>query len=282
MTLHDAIVQVLNNTNRVMTTSEIAVELNKTKTYQKRDGSAITSFQIHGRTKNYPQLFDRNKSMVSLKGKIIIPQMKPDKKVVGEIKSTLITNIDFDLEDVAKRLMDESLFKSAKNIDLNAPSSPGIYCVRIKNMDALPKPFDAELKKRKHNIVYIGIATQSLNKRMLNQELRANGHGTFFRSLGAVLGYRPPINSLANKKNKRNYKFSVSDSANIINWINENLMINWVVQSSGLEEIETTLLRKHKPLLNLAKNPEALIELSALRKECVDIANGKFIAKSKN
>ena len=275
MTLHDAIVQVLNNTNRVMTTSEIAVELNKTKTYQKRDGSAITSFQIHGRTKNYPQMFDRNKSMVSLKGKIIIPQAVAVKKIVGEIKSTYPTNIDFGTEELSKRLMDESMFKSAKNIDQNVPHRQGMYCVRIKNIDVLPKPFNAELKKRKHNIVYIGIATQSLNKRMLNQELRANGHGTFFRSLGAVLGYRPPLNSLANKKNKRNYKFSVSDSANIINWINENLTINWMEQNSCLEEIETTLIRKYKPLFNLAKNPAAMLDLSAIRKECVDIANGR-------
>ncbi|MDA3904958.1 MAG: hypothetical protein PF484_02670 [Bacteroidales bacterium] len=275
MTLHNAIVEVLKTANRTMSTSEIALVLNRTKAYEKKDRSEITAFQIHGRTRNYSHLFDRNKSMVSLKGKMNIPQAELVNKVVGEIKSALTTNNNFDIEDIVKRLMEVSKFKSAKNIDENVPFCPGIYCIRIKNIDALPKPFDVELKKRKHNIVYIGIATQSLNKRMLNQELRANGHGTFFRSLGAVLGYRPPLNSLVNKNNKRNYKFSALDSALIIKWINESLTINWVEQSSDLEEIETILIRKNKPLLNLAKNPEALLELSLLRKECVDIANGK-------
>ncbi|MCF6171501.1 MAG: hypothetical protein L3J66_11040 [Bacteroidales bacterium] len=170
--------------------------------------------------------------------------------------------------------MNETSYKSVKDIDFIVSSKPGMYCIKIRNINALPKPFNTELKIRKHNIIYIGIATQSLNKRMLNQELRANGHGTFFRSLGAVLGYKPPINSLAEKKNKRNYKFSAADEARIIDWINENLLVNWVEQNSSLEETETALVRKHKPLLNLAKNPSAMPELSMLRKVCVDVANG--------
>lgn len=49
-----------------MTTSEIAKELNKNKWYQKRDGTPITPFQIHGRTKNYSHIFRRKGSSVSL------------------------------------------------------------------------------------------------------------------------------------------------------------------------------------------------------------------------
>lgn len=275
MTLHEAIIEVLKTAGRPMTTSEIAVVLNKTKSYQKKDRTLITSFQIHGRTKNYPWLFIKDKSTVSLVDNNKISSPNPEKKIQAKMKLIAKSKNDFDLEKAESELIDESNFKSAQTIDNLVPNSPGIYCIRINDIDDLPNPFGEELQKREHNIIYFGIATQSLNRRMLNQELRANGHGTFFRSLGAVLGYRPPINSLAKKKNKRNYKFSASDSANIINWINENLMINWVVQSSGLEEIETTLIRKYKPLLNLAKNPEAMIELSAIRKECVDIANGR-------
>jgi hypothetical protein len=169
--------------------------------------------------------------------------------------------------------MSESNFKSAKIIDSTVPSNPGMYCIRIKNIDTLPVLFNTELKKRGHNIIYIGIATKSLNKRMLNQELRAKGHGTFFRSLGAILGYKPPAGSLINKKNKRNYKFSNTDETQIINWINYNLTISWIVLNSGVEKIETELILKYKPLLNIAKNPVAMRELSQLRKECVRIAN---------
>ena len=44
---------------RPMSTSEIADELNYNKWYQKKDGSPIIPYQIHGRTKNYPHLFKR-------------------------------------------------------------------------------------------------------------------------------------------------------------------------------------------------------------------------------
>jgi len=52
MTLHEAIQIVLREKGRVMTTQEIANELNQRKLYTKRDGSEITAFQIRGRTKN--------------------------------------------------------------------------------------------------------------------------------------------------------------------------------------------------------------------------------------
>jgi len=67
ITLHEAIVRVLLQFNHPMTTREIANELNRNKWYVKRDGSEITDFQIHGRTKNYSKIFDRNGSVVSLK-----------------------------------------------------------------------------------------------------------------------------------------------------------------------------------------------------------------------
>lgn len=50
-----------------MTTREIAAELNKKQWYKKKDGSAITPYQIHGRTKNYSLLFLREGSMVHLR-----------------------------------------------------------------------------------------------------------------------------------------------------------------------------------------------------------------------
>ncbi len=66
MKLHDAIVKVIEHKGTPMTTSEIADELNINKWYQKKDGSDITAFQIHGRTNNYEHLFKRNGTTVSL------------------------------------------------------------------------------------------------------------------------------------------------------------------------------------------------------------------------
>ena len=274
MTLHEAIVQVLKSANKSMTTRQIADDLNRTGAYNKKDGSSIEAFQIHGRTRNYGHLFERNGSIVSLKGKMGIAPSIP-KTTKPAVQSEPVPRFEMEFKGLDKALMNAANFKTAGTIDQSVPEKPGLYCIRIKNVDAVPEPFNSELKKRNHNIIYIGIASQSLNRRMLSQELRANGHGTFFRSLGAVIGFRPPVGSLINKKNKRNYKFSSADEAKIISWINDNLLINWVEQPSGFEEIETTLITKYKPLINLAKNPDAMNELSKLRKECVEVANGK-------
>lgn len=91
--------------------------------------------------------------------------------------------------------------------------------------------------------------------------------------MGAVLGYKPPKGSLIEKRNKKNYKFSKTDELKIIGWINENLMVNWVESAGDLDSLETGLIVKYLPLLNLSKNPAALQILSYLRKECVEIAN---------
>lgn len=178
-----------------------------------------------------------------------------------------------DTSQLDKILMNEKNFKSAGSIDNLVPHTSGLYCIRISDINKLPKPFNTFLAERQHNIIYIGIATESLNKRFLNQELRANGHGTFFRSIGAVLGHRPTKGSLITKANKRNYKFSPTDEQKIIKWINDNLQVNWVEFSGDFESLETGLITKYRPLINLAKNPLALQLLSDLRKECVQIAN---------
>jgi hypothetical protein len=66
MTLNEAIEKLLRLRGRQMTTAEIASELNKNKWYQKGDGSLISAYQIHGRTRKYPNIFDRNGSIVIL------------------------------------------------------------------------------------------------------------------------------------------------------------------------------------------------------------------------
>jgi hypothetical protein len=112
-----------------------------------------------------------------------------------------------------------------------------------------------------------------LNERFLKQELRARGPGTFFRSLGAVLGYRPHCGSLKSKSNKHNYRFSIEDQKKINKWKNENLIVNWIELNGNLEEFENELINKYGPLFNIDKNSLALEELKNLRKECVEIAN---------
>ena len=66
MTLHEAIKVVLEEAGHPMSTREIAVEVNRRGLYRKKDGSEVTDFQVHGRTKNYPKLFQREGTTVSL------------------------------------------------------------------------------------------------------------------------------------------------------------------------------------------------------------------------
>lgn len=191
----------------------------------------------------------------------------PPKSIKKVARSKSIEHLN-----IADLLRDDQ-FKSAHVIDSVVADKPGIYCIRILNPNQLPILFRDNLLGRKHDILYISIATKSLKKRFLNQELRAIGHGTFFRSLGAMLGYRPVAGSLVGKANTRNYKFSNSDNNDIISWINSNLKVNWIVAEDNFQALENELIEKHLPLLNLAKNPMPFSELSKLRSECVRIAN---------
>ncbi|MCH9019239.1 MAG: hypothetical protein IIA73_02595 [Proteobacteria bacterium] len=68
MTLHKEIEDILKQQGKTwLTTAELAKLVNKRGRYRKKDGSKVTAFQIHGRTRNYPDLFDRDGSRVRLK-----------------------------------------------------------------------------------------------------------------------------------------------------------------------------------------------------------------------
>lgn len=270
MTLHEAIVQVLLQKRTAMSPVEIAEFLNKTSWYSKKDGSKIKSNQIGARVKNYPNLFNKEGSFISLKSKTGVQKVK----VPIQKSKTTLSAISSNTSLAVKVLMNEKNFKQASTIDNLVPDQPGLYCIRIIDRKSVNIPFSNTLKERSHNIMYIGIASQSLRKRFLGQELRAKGHGTFFRSIGAMLGYTPPKGSLADKKNQNNYKFSLNDETSIISWINKNLLVNWVTIEQDLNGIENRLIKEHLPLLNIAGNPGALQELTDLRNECKRIARG--------
>lgn len=68
ITLHKEIEDILKQQGKTwLTTAELAKLVNKRGRYRKKDGSKVTAFQIHGRTRNYPDLFDRDGSRVRLK-----------------------------------------------------------------------------------------------------------------------------------------------------------------------------------------------------------------------
>lgn len=238
MTLHEAIQALLQETQRPMTTKEIAAEINARGSYKKRDGSPIATSQIDLRTRNYPQYFEKNGSTVTLTDsastttpKTTVP-MTARPAVTSPSSGTdqgasAVQSPDL----IAADLLSHEKFVSAGEIDGRVPGHPGLYAIRVKEQSALPNGFADLSLQRGHDLLYIGVASRSLSTRFLGQELRARGHGTFFRSLGAVLGYRPEPGSLIGKGNTRNYVFNTSDEREIIAWINQNLLVNWVAVS---------------------------------------------------
>jgi hypothetical protein len=152
------------------------------------------------------------------------------------------------------------------------PIRPGYYAIFIDDGGALPGPYGELLLQRATHLIYVGIATVSLYARLVEQDLQHRQPSTFFRGIGSILGYRPPPGSLVGKANQNNYRFSATDTAAIIEWINGHLSVNWVEADPALETTEASLIRTYQPLLNTKYNPDAVPQLAALRDECRRIA----------
>lgn len=152
------------------------------------------------------------------------------------------------------------------------PSRPGYYAIYVDDATALPSPYSDALNARATRLIYLGIATVSLNERLAQQDLRHQRPSTFFRGIGSILGYRPAAGSLIGRSNQNNYKFSAADTMAIIRWISERLAVNWIEEAPALTITEKALIRGQCPLINTTHNPEALPALAALRLKCRTIA----------
>ena len=174
---------------------------------------------------------------------------------------------------IEKLLIDPSNFKEISQLDNKILSEPGFYCIRLREQSKLPTRYQTILESRVYKYIYIGKAEKTIKQR-LEQELEHKSPGTFFRSIGCVLGYLPIKGHLIGKVNKDNFKFSKSDTEEIINWLKENIEVNIVAYDDNFDLIEGILIEKYNPLLNINKNPLKLKELAEDRKKCKDIAGG--------
>ena len=176
-----------------------------------------------------------------------------------------------DTEEIEKNLIGVRFLEiNELSNGLAIPKKPGLYCIKLRKGISFSKEFGTIGKDR---IIYIGKASTSLRERLWEEELNHRRAATFFRSVGAVLGYLPPKGSLVNKQNKKNYRFSEDDTQKIIEWMRTSLLVNFVeVNPTELEEIEKTLIGNYKPLLNIAHNPTPSLALKAARKKCVEWA----------
>lgn len=176
--------------------------------------------------------------------------------------------------EVIKMLSTTAELKSATEAESWVPSEPGLYSIFVDKPINFPQYISDYLSKRQTNIIYVGKAQkQILRDHVVKQDLRGKGNSTFFRGLGAVLGFRPPVGSLKNKTNKNNYTFRPRDRHKIVEWIDDHLFIRWLT-------MEPTCVKRHEPIainalrapFNSDHNPDAINQLADLRAECRRIA----------
>ncbi len=180
-----------------------------------------------------------------------------------------------DNDSIVRHLTNGAPLVLAKNAEALVPGNvpAGLYSIFIDEPDNLPHPFDTYLKQKNPSLIYVGKARDCLKVRLVQQDLRHKSPSTFFRGIGAILGFRPPKGSLVGYKNRNNYIFNEADTAEIIEWINQHLSVRWVeLDLCSVEANEPIAIHTLRPLLNTTHNPEALPELAALRKECRQIA----------
>ncbi|MGH7584177.1 MAG: GIY-YIG nuclease family protein [Gemmatimonadales bacterium] len=149
------------------------------------------------------------------------------------------------------------------------PLTPGYYGIYLDHVDTIRPLLPTDVPKQR--LIYIGIATTSLRDRLIHQALRHQSPASFFRSVGAVLGYRPPKGSLVGRKNQQNYAFSLGDRDRIRLWIERHPLVSWV-SVEPLGHIEKSLIAEMRPLFNIQRNPEPCELLMNLRQECRHIA----------
>ena len=175
--------------------------------------------------------------------------------------------------DISKKLTNNNNFKCISQLDNEILNKKGFYCIRLKEKSKLPNRYQSILEVRKYKFIYIGKAEKTLRQR-LGQELEHKSAGTFFRSIGCVLGYSPIKGHLIGKANQNNFKFLKEDTSKIIIWLKENVEVSIVEYEGEFDTKENELIKEYAPLLNIDKNPSKLQELIDDRKKCRNIAIG--------
>jgi hypothetical protein len=154
-----------------------------------------------------------------------------------------------DYDEIIARLVSNSDVCRAHESDDCVPHRAGLYAIFLDTPQLLPAPFSTRLLSgNERQLIYIGIATKSLQARLVKQDLRHKSPSTFFRGLGAILGYMPRAGSLIGRRNQNNYRFSPDDTRSIIEWINSHVFVRWV-ESTDCAVIERLAIPRYNPIL---------------------------------
>lgn len=258
VTLHEEIADVLReHRNAWMTTGQLADEVNGRGRYRKRDGSRVSAFQIHGRTRNYPSLFERDDSRVRLRQEGIGSVRQPAFASVatGRLFGT-VPNVSpghtIELASVLAELGPPGIHIA----DLPAPARPGLYAVHASAAVwqdlGLGVPPDGRP-------LYVGKSESSLLSRDLGQHFHdgTTGSSTLRRSLAALLNDSLDLRGVPRNLIKpgyySNYGLSPEDDAKLSTWMRERLRLSVmpVTRPADLRTIEDRVIRKLRPPLNL-------------------------------
>lgn len=152
------------------------------------------------------------------------------------------------------------------------PKVPGLYCIKLSKEAELPVEYGPF---REDGVVYIGKA-DNLHERLWKEELNHQHPTTFFRGIGAVLGYLSPKGSLIGYANQYNYEFSAEDTDAVIKWMHRYLAVNWIqLEPSQIVNTEKDLIRMYQPMMNNTHNPNKNKALAAARKRCREYAKSE-------
>ena len=177
-------------------------------------------------------------------------------------------------KQISQDPFDNADFRPYNKLDNSILDQTGLYCIQLKKTSKLPDRYQNILDERENRFIYIGKAQGQTLRERLSQEVYHTRPGTFFRSIGAVLGFTPIPGHLNCKSNQKNYKFSKTDTKEITNWLLENT--EYSIYPVKLDfSIEDEIIKKHCPLLNNKHNHKTLKELKDDRKKCRVIAIGK-------
>ncbi|WP_298529653.1 GIY-YIG nuclease family protein [uncultured Christiangramia sp.] len=220
--------------------------------YSSKKGYTVADFE---------NLIRNGNIKITARKKIVFDETKLSKRQIIKVSNQKvpdITNLEFiDFVDLDRTDLEKT----------------GIYFIRLKKNSKLPKKYQKIIDKRDNNLIYIGIAKGQSLKQRLDQEVYHKKPGTFFRSIGAVLQFTPIPGHLKNKANKKNYKFSATDTEKITNWLLANTEFT-ILPITDNFKIEKDLIEKYCPLLNHSYNPSKLPELILERENCRSIAKG--------
>ena len=180
----------------------------------------------------------------------------------------------FELDNILRDITEKRPLMQLQLAKQKVPDEYGLYAIFISSTDALPQVFNNELRVRSTKLLYVGRAKkQTLKVRLIEQDLSGKGNSTFFRGIGAVLGYRPKRGSLYGKINQNNYVFTEDDKLKTVNWIDTFIQVRWCkTEPSVIDVCEKYLIQNLYPLLNEKNNPRKFEPLKILRKECREIA----------